>query len=78
MVPGETVDKATMILSNNCSGAFASLHIDLDDRTQRVTANLFAAMAAGPMGKAHPAKGNLASLDAPASTATGTGGSLAR
>ena len=45
---------------------------------RRVTANLFAAMAAGPMGKAHPAKGNLASLDAPASTATGTGGSLAR
>lgn len=45
---------------------------------RKVTDNLFTAMAAGPMGTAHPAKGNLASLDAPSSTDTGTGGSLAR
>ena len=45
---------------------------------RKVTANLFVAMAAGPMGKAHPAKGNLAVLHAPSSTAAGTGGALAQ
>jgi hypothetical protein len=44
---------------------------------RRVTANLFAAMVDGPMGTAHPASGNLASLNAPAGSYTGTGGPLA-
>lgn len=39
-----------------------------------VTVNLLKAMAAGPMGKAHPSVPNLASLGASASTAQGTGG----
>jgi hypothetical protein len=43
---------------------------------RKVTANLFWAMAAGPMGKAHPARGNLASVDASSSTTDGTGGPL--
>ncbi|GAA2743683.1 hypothetical protein GCM10009868_18430 [Terrabacter aerolatus] len=42
-----------------------------------VTSNLFHAMAAGPMGHAHPARGNLASVGASASTGTGTGGPVA-
>ncbi|HET8599386.1 MAG TPA: N,N-dimethylformamidase beta subunit family domain-containing protein [Segeticoccus sp.] len=50
----------------------------IDARTsqfvRRVTTNLFAAMAAGPMGHAHPARGDLAALHASASTRTGTGG----
>lgn len=41
---------------------------------QVVTRNLFAAMAAGPMGRAHPPVPNLASLGASTSTSTGTGG----
>lgn len=38
-----------------------------------VTANLLRSMAAGPMGAAHPAEGNLDSLDVSTSTRTGTG-----
>jgi hypothetical protein len=41
-----------------------------------VTANLFRAMAAGPMGRAIPATGNLASFRESPSTASGTGGPL--
>ena len=39
-----------------------------------VTVNLLKAMAAGPMGKAHPSVPNLAELGASPSTANGTGG----
>lgn len=42
-----------------------------------VTSNLLVAMAAGPMGEAHPARGNLAALNVPAGSYTGTGGPLA-
>ena len=41
-----------------------------------VTRNLFSAMAAGPMGKRHPARGNLAALHVPSRTSTGTGGAI--
>lgn len=41
--------------------------------SRRVTANLLRAMAAGPMGATHPARPNLAALDAAASTDTGSG-----
>jgi hypothetical protein len=44
---------------------------------RRVTANLFTAMVSGPMGATHPASGNLAALDVPAGSETGTGGPLA-
>ena len=40
----------------------------------RVTANLLHAMARGPMGRTHPAVGNLAGLHASSDTGTGTGG----
>ena len=42
----------------------------------RVTTNLFRAMAAGPMGRSHPATPNLAALHPSASTTTGTGGAV--
>jgi hypothetical protein len=41
-----------------------------------VMRNVFSAMDAGPMGKQHPARGNLAVLHAPSRTSTGTGGPL--
>lgn len=70
----------SMLWSYGVRGPISKYGIDTRSVSfvRSVTANLFAAMAAGPMGKAHAAKGNLASLDAPASTATGTGGSLDR
>lgn len=40
---------------------------------KKVTQNLFTAMVAGPMGKAHPAHPNLASLHESASSSTGSG-----
>jgi hypothetical protein len=50
----------------------------IDERSVRfattVTENLLEAMAAGPMGREHPARGNLEELSAPQSTRTGTGG----
>lgn len=42
--------------------------------TRQVTENLLRAMAAGPMGKAHPSRPNLAELKAPKNTGTGSGG----
>ncbi|MEP7159955.1 MAG: N,N-dimethylformamidase beta subunit family domain-containing protein [Dermatophilaceae bacterium] len=42
-----------------------------------VTDNLLTAMAAGPMGRKHPAHPNLAAVGAPASTEHGTGGPVA-
>jgi hypothetical protein len=45
---------------------------------QRVTSNLLAAMAAGPLGRNHPAHGDLASIAASSSTSTGTGGPVER
>ncbi len=47
------------------------------DFARTVTSRLFTAMAGGPLGKAHPARGNLASIGASASTRTGTGGPVA-
>ncbi|GAA3127117.1 hypothetical protein JOF29_007748 [Kribbella aluminosa] len=41
-----------------------------------VTRNLIRGMAAGPLGRTHPAVGDLATLGAPASTSTGSGGSV--
>lgn len=53
----------------------------IDARTsrfvRRVTANLWAAMATGPMGRAHPSHGDLAALHASPFTRTGTGGTYA-
>lgn len=43
---------------------------------QKVTLNLFTALAAGPMGKAHPAIGNLAGVHDLRTTSTGTGGPI--
>ena len=43
-----------------------------------VTRNLFSAMAAGPMGKRNPARGNLSALHVPSRTSTGTGGAIGR
>jgi hypothetical protein len=43
-----------------------------------VTGRLFTAMAAGPLGHAHAARGNLASIGASPFTSTGTGGPVAR
>jgi hypothetical protein len=45
---------------------------------RRVTTNLLAAMAAGPLGRTHPAHGDLASIAASSSTSTGTGGPVER
>jgi hypothetical protein len=39
-----------------------------------VTDNLFAALAAGPMGRSHPSRSDLASIAASSSTSTGSGG----
>ena len=44
---------------------------------RKVTDNLFTAMVAGPMGRAHPSVPNLASIKASPSTSTGTGGRVA-
>jgi len=41
-----------------------------------VTLNLLRAMAAGPLGRTHPARPNLATLGASPSTSTGTGGQV--
>ncbi|MFF0345288.1 N,N-dimethylformamidase beta subunit family domain-containing protein [Kribbella sp. NPDC004875] len=41
-----------------------------------VTTNLIRAMAAGPMGRTYPARGNLATLGASPSTSTGSGGQV--
>lgn len=70
----------SMLWSYGVRGALTKYGIDTRSVSfaRKVTDNLFAAMAAAPMGKAHPAKGNLASLDAPSSTDSGTGGRLAR
>jgi hypothetical protein len=69
----------TMLWSTALRGPNATSGIDARSVTfaRRVTANLFAMMAAGPMGTAHPARGNLASLNAPSGSYTGTGGPLA-
>ncbi len=48
------------------------------DFARTVTDNLFTAMVAGPMGRAHPSVPNLASLNANPSTSTGTGGSVSK
>ncbi|HZX02797.1 N,N-dimethylformamidase beta subunit family domain-containing protein [Kribbella sp.] len=45
---------------------------------QKVTLNLFTALAAGPMGRTHPAVGNLAGVHNLASTSTGTGGPVGK
>jgi hypothetical protein len=51
----------------------------VDERSVRfvttVTENLLEAMAAGPMGRKHPARGNLDELSPPQGTGTGTAGS---
>ena len=47
------------------------------DFARKVTDNLFTAMVAGPMGRAHPSVPNLASIKASPSTSTGTGGRVA-
>ncbi|MFF0268210.1 N,N-dimethylformamidase beta subunit family domain-containing protein [Kribbella sp. NPDC004536] len=43
---------------------------------QKVTSNLFTALAAGPMGRTHPAIGNLPAVRALPTTTTGTGGPI--
>lgn len=41
-----------------------------------VTHTILAEMAAGPLGERYPSRGNLAEIDPPASTRTGTGGAV--
>jgi len=52
----------------------------LDERgvafARKLTLNLIVAMAAGPLGRAHPAQADLNTLGASSSTSTGTGGSV--
>ncbi|WP_374968421.1 N,N-dimethylformamidase beta subunit family domain-containing protein [Terrabacter sp. BE26] len=69
----------TMAWASALRGAHARPRIDERAAAfaRKVTANLFTAMAQGPMGRAHPARGNLRTIDAPTSTATGTGGPVA-
>ncbi|HEY3512119.1 MAG TPA: N,N-dimethylformamidase beta subunit family domain-containing protein [Kribbella sp.] len=43
---------------------------------RKVTLNLIRGMAAGPLGRAHPATGDLATLGASPSTSTGSGGTV--
>jgi hypothetical protein len=43
---------------------------------QKVTFNLFTALATGPMGRTHPAPGSLASAHNLATTSTRTGGAI--
>jgi hypothetical protein len=43
---------------------------------RKLTLNLLQAMAAGPLGRRHPARADLATLGASPSTSTGTGGSV--
>ena len=45
---------------------------------QKVTLNLFAALAAGPMGRTHPAVGNLPGVHDLPTTSTGTGGPVGK
>ncbi|HET8594217.1 MAG TPA: N,N-dimethylformamidase beta subunit family domain-containing protein, partial [Intrasporangium sp.] len=48
------------------------------DFARTVTSRLFTAMAEGPLGTAHPARGNMAEIGASPYTSTGTGGPVAR
>jgi hypothetical protein len=70
----------TMAWAAGLRGAHARPRIDARaaDFAQRVTCNLYTAMAEGPMGHAHPAQGNLAAIAASPRTSTGTGGPVAR
>lgn len=57
-----------------------NLHYNIDDRSSafatKVTGNLLTAMAAGPMGSAHPSTPNLTKIGASPDTSTGTGGPI--
>ena len=68
----------TMLWTKALRGADPAFGID--ERSvafsRKVTANLLRAMAAGPMGRAHPARANLAQLHESSSTGTGTGGTV--
>jgi hypothetical protein len=66
----------TMAWAAGLRGAHARARIDARASAfaRQVTRNLFTAMAGGPMGRAHPARGNLAALGASPRTSTGTGG----
>ncbi len=69
----------TLAWTAGLRGAHSRPAIDARAATfaRTVTANLFTAMAQGPMGRTHPARGNLASIGASASTGSGTGGPVA-
>ncbi|WP_344256293.1 N,N-dimethylformamidase beta subunit family domain-containing protein [Terrabacter carboxydivorans] len=69
----------TLAWTAGLRGAHARPRIDGRAATfaRTVTTNLFRAMADGPMGRAHPARGNLAAIGASPSTRTGTGGPVA-
>lgn len=69
----------SMLWTTALRGTSATYGIDTRSVSfaRRVTASLFTAMASGPMGATHPARGNLAALDVPAGSETGTGGPLA-
>ena len=68
----------TMLWTKSLRGTDPAFGID--ERSvafsRKVTANLLQAMAAGPMGRAHPARPNLAQLHESSSTSTGTGGTV--
>ncbi len=60
------------------TGAATGLDAASVSFARTVTDNLLKAMAAGPMGRKHPTRPNLATIGAPASTEHGTGGPVAR
>jgi hypothetical protein len=72
------VDVGTMGWCTGLRGESATHGIDARSVgfARAVTARILMAMAHGPMGQAHPARGNLAGLGASASTGTGTGGPI--
>jgi hypothetical protein len=69
----------SMAWASGLRGARARPRIDARAATfaRTVTRNLYRAMAQGPMGRVHPARGNLAGIGASSSTRTGTGGPVA-
>lgn len=72
------VDTGSMSFSVGLLGPNPNYDIDTNSSrfSTQVATTLLRAMAAGPMGKAHPAHPNLASLHASASTSTGSGGAI--
>ncbi len=74
------VSVGTMLWDKALRGTSASSGITAPTVTftRQVTATLLTAMAAGPMGRAHPSRPDLSSLHEPATTTTGSAGPVNR